>query len=156
MAGTDKTQVGGGNLSLDDANALVRDMVAISRSELSAGTYEAVINSGRLGIIRGYTLQKQIVDYQAQLAAIKFGDDYFYKFFGDFVMPFIMTAFNVIEGRLQDPAVTTTTTTTGFANVVAGYYAMVQQRQAIYVKAMAEARALQDTLQTHEMIIELN
>ena len=140
-------------LTLDNANAIVKDMVAISRAELSAGTYEAVINSGNLGIIRDYALQKQIVDYQAQLAAIRFVDGYFYEFFGDFVMPFIITNFSVISGNLENPAVITSNR---FANIVAGYYAMVQQRQAIYTEALTAAHALQDTLQTHQMISELN
>lgn len=132
-----------GTLAPEVANAVIRDMVSIRRSDLQSGTYQTMINSGNLNIIRDYPTQRQIVDYYTELAGIEFVDGYFYDYFSDFVMPFVVANYSVIHGQLKDPAVIGSLQ---FENTLAGYFSLVQQRKAAYEKTLVTASALRDTL----------
>jgi hypothetical protein len=136
-----------GTLSLEVANAVITDMVSILRSDLQSGTYQTMINSGNLNIIRDYATQRQIVAYYTELAGVEFVDGYFYDYFSDFVMPFVIANYSVIHGQLKNPEVIHSLQ---FENALAGYFSLVQQRKAVYEKALSTARALREALQKGE------
>ena len=131
-------------ISPDSANAVLIRIVSISKVDLQTSTYEDITNSGKLNIISDYNIRQQIVDYHVALAGVKFIDDYFLKYFSDFVMPFIYNHFSVLNGRLVDPEMRKTTQ---FENVVAGYFSMVQQRKLAYEKLLEKSNTLKSELQ---------
>ena len=128
----------------DSAASLVKGIVQISRAGIQKGTYQAITNSGNLNIITNYDLKKQIVDYHEAVKGIEFIDDYFYQYFGDFVMPFVLNNFSVLNERFRNPKVIQTVE---FENVIAGYVSMVQQRKAVYQDLLDKSYSLKKVLE---------
>ncbi len=131
------------SLSLDSAEAMVKKIVLINKMEPHEGTYEDITNSGNLSIIENFELKSKIVDYQIALNGVRFVDDYFYKYFNDFVMPFVISNFNVLSGHFEDK---NAFKNLEFSNAFVGYYAMVQQRQSAYKALLVKSRDLKASL----------
>ena len=132
------------SITVDSATTALRLIVGISKIDFQSGTYEDITNSGNLNIIRNYTIKKQIVDYYITIKGVAFIDSYFYQYFNDFVMPFIFTNFSVLDGKLSNPEIIKTTR---FANVIAGYFPMVQQRKAAYDDLLSKSYSLKRALE---------
>ncbi len=133
-----------GTIKIDSANYIIKLMVSISKASLQTGTYEEIINSGNLNTISNFNIKKQIVDYHEAINGVGFIDDYFYRYFNNFVMPFIYSNFSILKGKLEDPLIIKTNQ---FANVVAGYYSMVQQRKSAYQDLLNKSFSLKAKLE---------
>ncbi len=133
-----------GTISVDSANALTKQIVFFSRIDFKTGTYKNITNSGKLNIIRNFILRKEIVDYHISVSETEFIDDYFYKYFNDFVMPFIFSNFSILKGKMNNPEIRKTNY---FANIMAGYFSMIQQRKTAYEDLLAKSYKLRDKLQ---------
>ena len=92
----------GDSLLLDSAEAVTKKIIGINRVQFYEGTYRDITNSGNLNIIRDFELRSGIVDYQIALNDVRFVDDYFYQFFNDFVMPFVLANFDVLTASFKD------------------------------------------------------
>ncbi|MCW8805094.1 MAG: hypothetical protein OQK56_01430 [Ignavibacteriaceae bacterium] len=130
-------------IEIDSAQSMIKRIVSISKIDAHSSTYEEISNSGNLNIISDYELKAQIVDYYLALGGVGFIDDYFHKYFSDFVMPFVLTEYSVLTGEFNNTAVVNSVR---FSNVVAGYYSLVQQRLAAYKKLLADCYLLRDEL----------
>jgi len=138
------TAINDNSLTLDSAEAMVKKIVAINRMEPHEGTYEDMTNSGNLSIIKNFELKSKIVDYQIALKEVRFVDDYFYKYFNDFVMPFVISNFNVLSGHFEDE---NAYKNLEFTNAFVGYFSMVQQRQIVYKDLLVKSKYLSESLQ---------
>jgi hypothetical protein len=136
-----------GKLEPDSANALFKMIVNISKADIQTGTYDAIVNSGNLNIISDYKLKRQIVGYSSSISGTRYIEDYFYQYFNEFVMPFVFSNYNVLQGTFDNKGIIKTTK---FSNVVAGYYSMVQQRLASYKKLLEDSLKLKDNLKKLE------
>ncbi len=58
-------------------------------------------------------------------------------------MPFIFSNFSVLKGILDNPAVIKKSQ---FANIIAGYYSMVQQRKSAYEGLLIKSNSLREVL----------
>jgi len=132
------------SLTLDSAEAMVKKIVIINKMEPHEGTYEDMTNSGNLSIIKNFELKSKIVDYQIALKEVRFVDDYFYKYFNDFVMPFVISNFNVLSGHFEDE---NAYKNLEFTNAFVGYFSMVQQRQIVYKDLLVKSKYLSESLQ---------
>jgi len=74
---------------------------------------------------------------------VGFVDDYFHKYFNNFVMPFIFANFNVLTGKYIDDQ---DIKSTEFSNIFVGYFSMIQQRNEAYKNLLKESIELRDTL----------
>ena len=137
-------EIKAGTITLDSATSTLRMIVNISKSGLQSGTYENITNSGSLNIIGDYNLRKQIVDYHDAISGVGFIEDYFYQYFGDFVMPFIFSNFSVLRGQFSNPRIIKDIQ---FQNVIAGYYSMIQQRKKAYEGLLEKSYQLQKSLE---------
>ncbi len=132
-----------GRITLDSADNLVKQIVKISKADIQNGTYEDIINSGNLHIISNYDLKKEIVNYHVTISGVEFIDNYFYKYFNEFVMPFVFSNYNILAGKLEDPKIIRKSQ---FGNIVTGYFSMIQQRKASYEGLLNKSIALKDKL----------
>jgi len=132
------------SLTLDSAEAMVKKIVVINKMEPHEGTYEDITNSGNLSIIQNFELKSKIVDYQIAIKGIRFIDDYFYKYFNDFVMPFVISNFNVLTGHFEND---NSYKSLEFSNAFVGYFSMVQQRQSAYKDLLVKSKDLKESLQ---------
>lgn len=131
------------NLTQDSAVSMIKKIVAINKMEPHEGTYEDITNSGNLNIIGSFELKNQIADYHIAIKEARFVDDYFYKYFNDFVMPFIFSNFNVLTAQFNDGTIYKTVE---FSNVFVGYFAMVQQRNSVYKNLLVKSREFKSGL----------
>ena len=122
---------------------MIKRIVSISKIDAHSSTYEEISNSGNLNIINDFELKAQIVDYYLALGGVGFIDDYFHKYFNDFVMPFVLSEYSVLTRKFNDEKIINSVK---FSNVVAGYYSLVQQRLAAYKKLLADCYLLRDEL----------
>ncbi len=122
---------------------MVKKIVSINKMEPYEGTYEDITNSGNLNIIQDFELKGQIVDYQIALKGVRFVDDYFYRYFNSFVMPFVFMKFDVLSGHFVDD---NSFTTIEFSNSFVGYYSMVQQRNFAYKNFLAKSIEFKEVL----------
>ena len=127
----------------DSAEAMMIKILMINKIQPHGGTYEDVTNSGNLNIFDDYLLKSQIVDYQISISGVGFVDDYFHKYFNNFVMPFIFDNFNVLTGKFIDYQ---NIKSTEFSNIFAGYFSMIQQRNVAYKNLLKESIELRETL----------
>jgi hypothetical protein len=132
-----------GVITVDSANSVIKLIANIAKVDIQNGTYEDITNSGNLNIISDYNLKKQIVDYHVAISGVEFIDNYFYQYFSSFVMPFIFSNFSVLNGTLDKPGIIKTNQ---FANVIAGYFSMVQQRKTAYEGLLEKSYSLRDQL----------
>ena len=132
-----------GTITFDSANAIIKQIISISKINLQTGTYQDIINSGNLNIINNFKIKKQIVDYHVAISGVEFVDNYFYNYFSDIVMPYIFSNFSVLHGRIEDPKIIYSVQ---FANLIAGYFSMVQQRQSAYKEMLQKSYDLEGTL----------
>ena len=130
-------------LSKDSAEAMMKKIVVINKMEPHEVTYEDIKNSGNLNLIQNFKLKSKIVDYQITLKGVRFVDDYFYQYFNDFVMPYVLSEFNVLTGHFKEEA---SFETVEFSNVFVGYYSMVQQRSAVYKDLLSQSEELKAIL----------
>lgn len=93
--------------------------------------------------IRDYDWKKLFFELVVVFLGVKFIDDYFYQYFSDFVMPFVFSNFSVLKGILDNPAVIKKSK---FANVIAGYYSMVQQRKSAYEGLLNKSYSFREEL----------
>ncbi len=135
-----------GSINTDSAKSLVKMILQISKADLQTSTYEDIINSGKLNIISNYNLKKQIVDYHVTIKGMEFLDGYFYNFMNETVMPFVMSNYEIIKDRFNNPEVINSTL---FSNVAAGYFSMVQQRKASYERLFNKSISLEAELIKH-------
>jgi len=131
------------NINLDSARVMIKMIVKISRLDANKSTFEEISNSGNLNILTEFELKSQIVKYYLDLGGVEFIDDYFNKYFSDFVMPFILSEYSVLTEEFNNINVINSVR---FSNVVAGYYAMVQQRIAVYKSLLHDSYLLRDEL----------
>jgi len=137
------TSISSKSINVDSAKALVKMVVWISRIDAHSSTYEEISTSGNLNLLSDFELKAQLVDYYLALGGVEFIDDYFNKYFSDFVMPFILSEYSVLTEEFSNERVIHSTE---FANVVAGYYSLVQQRLDAYEKLLADCYVLRDKL----------
>ena len=128
-----------GAISIDSANSLVRQIVSISRIDIQTGTYEDITNSGNLNLLSNYKVKKQIVDYHVEISGIEFIDTYFYDFFNDYVMPFVIEHYSVLKEKLIDARIIKSDR---FGNIITSYYAVMQQRKAAYDNLLKQSYQL--------------
>lgn len=121
----------------DSVDGMMKKVISISKLEAHSGTYEDITNSGNLNIIRNLELRSGIVDYQISVEAVHFLDDYFYQFFNDYITPFVFSEFDVLRGRIIDESIYKTVS---FSNIIAGYFAMVQQRKEAYSELLFKSK----------------
>ena len=131
------------NMNIDSAQAMINMIATISKIDAHSSTYEEISNSGNLNILTDFELKAQIVDYYLALGGVGFIDEYFHKYFDDFVMPFILTEYSVLTNEFKDKQIINSVR---FSNVIAGYYSMVQQRMAAYKSLLNDSYLLREEL----------
>jgi hypothetical protein len=136
-----------GNLSFDSANVVVQNIMLVSRPEIRNTTFETVKNSGNLNVISDYEIRKLVIGYDVLLHEIKFIDEFYFNYFNSFTMPFLLSKFNLIEGRLQHPYIVKTVR---FGNVIAGQVSIIRQRNTSYQKILEQSRLVYKELADYQ------
>ena len=132
-------------LPLDSASVVAQRIAQLKTISLQTGTYEAVINSGTLNLITDFELKRKIVDYYVAVEGTEFVDEFFYNYVSDFVLPFVLSEVNMLTGIMEDAQIAQSTQ---FANIIGGYYSLVQQRRDAYQDLFDQGAELSQSLKS--------
>jgi len=138
--------IAGNEMKLDSAISVLGQIIEISKMSLQTSTYEDITNSGNLNLIQDFKLRNHIVEYHLSMESVTFIDNWFYEYFGDYVMPFIFSEVNVLTGEFNNPELLSSHQ---FSNLLAGYYSMVQQRRAAYKELLDASLSFRELLEEH-------
>ncbi|MDX2362435.1 MAG: hypothetical protein QNK23_16625 [Crocinitomicaceae bacterium] len=142
-------QLANGTLNTDSAAIGVSLVVEVSKFTARQGTYEDITNSGNLSIISDFDLKKGIVDYQESYKGVQFMDDFFYEFAGEYVTPFVMREFNLVQGELKNPEMSSSV---AYSNMFAGCVSMRSQRFQVYKEFLEESYSFKKQLEATNRI----
>lgn len=123
----------------DSAEVAVNLMVTFQRVSLITSTYENITNSGSLSIIKDYEVKERIVDYYTSIKSVSTYDDYFFSFYNDFTLPFILSDFSLTKGEFVDQKIKDPVR---FLNVFSLSYVMIKNRQTSNKELLAKSHSL--------------
>jgi len=130
-------------ISVDSAAFMVQQILQVSKFSQGKGTYLDIINSGNLNIISEFNLKSKIVGYHLDIDGVGFVDDYFYNYFNQFVMTFIVKEFDILRNEFRNKEIINSL---DFSNIIAGYYSVVQQQKEAYENLLEESYSLKELL----------
>ncbi len=135
-----------GGLTIDSTNAAISLISNLNTIEINASTYDDIINSGNLNLIRSFQLKSKIIKYQIAIANSKLLDDYLKEFFNNFLLPFLVSETNIITIEFNNPE---TIKSVRFTNLLGIYFSFINQRTIVYKEFLIESRTLSDALKSN-------
>lgn len=130
-------QMMNGDIEADSADALVMNMVWFSEFGPRTTTYDDMINSGNLNLIKNYDLRQSIVSYHKKVMEMQVLDDYFKVYFNGIFTPYIMKELDMLNQKLADRQ---EYRSMEFRNLFTAYYSILQQRMKAYSDLLDESR----------------
>jgi len=121
----------GEKLHKDSALALMSVMATFNNLNMQNTTYESIINSGNLGLIRNYELREELVNYYRYQASIRDVEEVYNDYINDYVIPFFFESVDMLAGSFVEGF---RTDSKDFKNITTGYYILVQQRMDLILE----------------------
>ena len=133
-----------GNFPIDSAKSAIELMIVFHRFEAWTNTYQNIVNSGNMNIIKNFELRKQIIDYQDAINGLTALDEIYYTFYRDYTIPLTIKEFNLASGTLIGKTVSNPTMLT---NIFSLQYWMVLERNKHYKNLLFKSNELNSSLQ---------
>lgn len=114
-----------GRIEKDSAIALMGLLGSYNDLLLEDATYESIINSGKLDLIKEYSIREDILKYYQSLKSIKYVDEVYNNYLDNFVFPYIFKNMDFLTGEASeefDPD------SREFRNISVAYYVMVDAK----------------------------
>ena len=134
------------SLSYDSACSLVRKMVMFSEFSEQTDTYEDIISSGNLNLIKNYTVKKEIISYYKSLKDIEILDVFFKNYFSDDLMPFVMHKYDLVNKKIIP---IDAYKSIEFVNIYVGYFSYSQQRMNTHKELLEQSTNLRNLLKEY-------
>ena len=131
------------SLSLDSANSLIKTMIYYSEFSEQITTYENILNSGNLNLIKDYDLKQKIVEYHKGLENFQLLENYFHDYFSETLMPFLMINYDLFSQKL---IVSNTHKSILFKNIFGTHFSLTQQRWEGYKGLLDESMKMEKLL----------
>jgi hypothetical protein len=128
-----------GKLHNDSALALMSVIAAFNNLNMQDATYESIVNSGNLGLIRDYELREELVNYYRYQASIRDVEQVYNDYIKDYVMPLFFNSIDMLAGSVAEGF---SADTREFRNINAGYYVLAQQKMDILMELDSVNNAL--------------
>jgi len=139
------TNLENGNIQIDSAKVAIDLISKIERIRIHTDTYENIINSDNLNIIGDFNLRNQIINYHKTIKSVGLFDDFFYKYYNDFIMPIIFSEYNILNRTFNNPDIIKTTK---LSNAFDYYYSMMKQQKEAYKELLTKSYKLRDKLES--------
>ena len=137
------TIINDGGLPIDSTHAAIAFISHLNTLEINVSTYDDIINSGNLNLIRSFHLKAQIIKYHNVIATSKFMDDYLKEFFNDFLLPFLVAETNIMTIEFNNPEMIKSVR---YTNLLGIYYSFINQRITVYKEFLEESQSLNKEL----------
>lgn len=133
-----------GTANEDSLEAKVVRLLRLNRPTFRTSTYEAIIHSGGLGVIRDFQLRSSLANYHLEVESMSFLVDYHLSYFQDLIMPQLYSEYDLAQWSMRDRS---TLHSTELSNAYVGFYSLVSQQKAAKEKLLELSISLQAQLE---------
>ncbi len=130
-------------ISLDSSLAVIQVMASYNNLNLQDATYESIVNSGNLGLIRDFDIREQIVNYYRRLDDLQYVEDVYNNYINDYVLPFIFSNMDIISGEVTEEF---NPGDREFRNLTSGYYVIANQNMEMLMSLDSVNHALKNSI----------
>jgi len=120
----------GSGLTRDSALEVMQVMATFNNFNMQDATYESIVNSGNLGLIRDYKLREELVNYYRFREGIDDVEEVFNNYINDYVIPYLFDKIDLISGDMSDDF---DTRSREFKNMTGGYYVLMEQKVELII-----------------------
>lgn len=117
-----------GSLTHDSALAIVSIMATFNSLNLEDATYESLVNSGNLGLIRNFSIREKIVYYYRSYDDLRYVEKVIYDYVNNYILPYVTRSLDFITGDFVKEF---TVDDTQFRNITGGYYVLSSQKMEL-------------------------
>ncbi len=128
-----------GILDEDSALILMSTLATFNNLNMQNATYESIVNSGNLGLIRDYELKEELVNYYRYQEAIRDVEEVYNDFIRDYIMPFFFDNLDILANSFVEGF---STDNRNFKNLATGYYILAQQKMNLLLEVDSVNNAL--------------
>jgi hypothetical protein len=128
-----------GKLSRDSALALMSVIGTFNNLNMQDATYESIVNSGNLGLIRDWALREELVNYYTYQQSIRDVEEVYNDYLNTYVLPFLFKSVDLLSGEFAEDF---RTDSREFKNITAGYYLLADQRMDMLMEVDSVNNAL--------------
>ncbi len=128
-----------GKLHEDSALALMSVIATFNNLNMQNSTYESIVNSGNLGLIRDYDLKEELVNYYRYQSAIRDVEQVYNDYITNYVIPLFFNSVDMLTGTFAEDF---RTDSREFKNITAGYYMLVEQKMDLLLEVDSVNNAL--------------
>lgn len=114
-----------GTLTNDSALISFSIMATYNNLNLENATYESVVNSGNLGILRDFEIQEKIVYYYGTHDDMRYVEEVYNDYITNYIVPFGSRNLDFITGKFIEQF---SVNDIEFRNITSGYYVLVTQK----------------------------
>lgn len=117
-----------GTLTNDSALIVFSIMATYNNLNLEDATYESLVNSGNLGIIRDFKVRKKIVYYYGSHDDMRYVEEVYNDYITNYIVPFGSRNLDFISGEFIEEF---SVNDIEFRNITSGYYVLVTQKMEL-------------------------
>ena len=117
-----------GTITNDSALVVLSVMATYNSLNLENATYESVVNSGNLGLIRDFEISEQIVYYYRSHEDMRYVERVYNDYISNYILPYLNKKLDFISGQFVEDF---TVNDIEFRNITAGYYILSSQKMEL-------------------------
>ena len=125
ISGRSVASMQAGTITNDSALVVLSVMVTYNSLNLENATYESVVNSGNLGLIRDFEISEQIVYYYRSHEDMRYVEQVYNDYISNYIIPYVSKKLDFISGQFVKDF---TVTDIEFRNITSGYYIISRQK----------------------------
>jgi len=117
-----------GTITNDSALVVLSVMATYNSLNLENATYESVVNSGNLGLIKDFEISEQIVYYYRSHEDMRYVERVYNDYISNYILPYLNKKLDFISGQFVEDF---TVNDIEFRNITAGYYILSSQKMEL-------------------------
>jgi hypothetical protein len=125
ISGRSVASMKAGTITNDSAMVVLSVMATYNNLNLENATYESVVNSGNLGLIRDFEISEQIVYYYRSHEDMRYVEQVYNDYISNYILPYVSKKLDFISGQFVEDF---TVNDIEFRNIASGYYIISRQK----------------------------
>jgi len=131
ISGRSVASMQAGTITNDSALVVLSVMATYNSLNLENATYESVVNSGNLGLIRDFEISEQIVYYYRSHEDMRYVEQVYNDYISNYILPYLNKKLDFISGQFVEDF---TVNDIEFRNITSGYYVISRQKMELVHK----------------------
>jgi hypothetical protein len=128
ISGRSVASMQAGTITNDSALVVLSVMATYNSLNLENATYESVVNSGNLGLIRDFEISEQIVYYYRSHEDMRYVEQVYNEYISNYILPYISKKLDFISEQFVEDF---TVNDIEFRNITSGYYIISRQKMEL-------------------------